>query len=414
MVTIIGAGPAGMMAAVAVTLKGVDCVLLEKNDKPGKKLYITGKGRCNLTNNTDKKGLISHTMSNPKFLYSAFSKMDSKSLMEFFESRGTPLKTERGNRVFPVSDKAVDITKTLMKYIRNAKFNINVNDIKYKDTEFFVNGEYKSKALIIATGGLSYPSTGSTGDGYEFAKHLGHTCTPLSPSLAPIILKETWIRDLSGLSLKNIRLKLLYKNSIIYEEIGEMLFTHHGISGPLVLTASSYIKDINDHEIIIDLKPGLDTKQLDTRLVREFSQNPNKNIINTLKSLLPEKLTGIVLKYAEIKNDTISSNITKTDRERLVNTLKSLKLIPRTLAGFSEAVITKGGININEINPGTMMSKLLPGLFFAGEILDVDALTGGYNLQIAFSTGYLAGVSAVKFISTTCFNLKHVTYCNNS
>ncbi|MCL2360506.1 MAG: NAD(P)/FAD-dependent oxidoreductase [Defluviitaleaceae bacterium] len=383
-VIVIGGGPAGMMAAGTAAAQGVSVTLLEKNEKLGKKLHITGKGRCNLTNNSDVKDHMSNVVSNPRFLHSAFWAMDSQALMDFFEGQGVPLKTERGGRVFPVSDKAYDINDALRAYLKSVgvqvKLNHPVTDIN----------QIKADAIIIATGGLSYPSTGSTGDGLVWAQALGHTITPTSPALVPLTSDEPWIPELEGLSLKNVKLR--YNK---YEEIGEMMFTKTGVTGPLVLSASAYMAG-KTGTIYIDLKPGLTHEQLDARILRDFELHKNKDFANALDGLLPERLIETIVELSKINKKV--HTITRQERQNLVHLLKNLEIPITGNAGYKEAVITQGGIDTQEINPSTMMSKKIPGLFFAGEVLDVDALTGGYNMQIAFSTGYLAGISVAKYI----------------
>ena len=427
-----------MMAAATAASQGLSVTLLEKNEKLGKKLYITGKGRCNLTNDTDIPGLISQVISNPRFLHSAFHALDSAALISFIENLGVPLKTERGGRVFPVSDKANDINHALEAHLKatgvKVMLNCTVQDIRAgKDNASTTNDDFEviycrqkksnftplhnhnptqphtatAQALIIATGGLSYPSTGSTGDGYTWGRALGHTIIPTSPSLVPLKAKEPWLPSLAGLSLKNVKCTLSIKpnRTILFEELGEMLFTPTGITGPLILSASAYLagKPDADPIISIDLKPGLTPAQLDARLLRDFDVNKNKDFCNALEGLLPQRLINTIITLSEIPPDKKVHTITKPQRQRLVHLLKHLEIRPTGNAGYKEAVITTGGISTKEVSPKTLMSKQVPGLFFAGEILDVDALTGGYNMQIAFSTGYLAGLSAVSFLT----NLSH-------
>ena len=411
-VAVIGGGPAGMIAAGTAAEHGAKVILLEKNEKLGKKLYITGKGRCNLTNNTDIPGLLAHTMTNPRFMQSAFHALDAAALMAFFEKLGTPLKTERGDRVFPVSEKAEDITKALAAYMRRGGVDVRLNCAVISvgrglaPNPFAIHthtGTIPAHAVIIATGGLSYPSTGSTGDGFKFAKSLNHTVTPTYPSLVPIAVTEPWVADLEGLSLRNVKCtaKQPGKKGIIYEETGEMLFARTSITGPIILRASAFLTEKLAQgvpiRIAIDLKPALSPEQLDARILRDFADAQNKNFTNALDNLLPQRMISVIVTLSQIPPDKKVNAITKKERQALVEILKALPLTPTKTAGYSEAVITKGGVNLKEINPSTMMSKQHPGLFFAGEVLDVDALTGGYNLQIAFSTGYLAGRSVAKF-----------------
>jgi len=427
------------MAAGAAASLGADVILLEKNDKPGRKLHITGKGRCNLTNNTDIPGLMVHVLSNPRFLNSALRAMDVPALMEFFEARNVPLKTERGGRVFPVSDKSSDITKALQSFMRAGGVKIKLNhpvreilsptectvEPHARETgdrqEGFVvhtgDAFFQADAVIIATGGLSYPATGSTGDGYAFAKALGHTVTPVSPSLVPLVTAEPWVADLEGLSLRNVRATIKTAKSsaddIIYEETGEMMFTRTGVTGPIILRASAFLTPTEctgepnmRHEaggkfdgimLAIDLKPALSPEQLDKRVLRDFSESKNKNFANALDDLLPKRLIHTIISLSKIPPEKKVNTVTKEERHALVALLKNLPLTPTGTTGYKEAVITKGGIDVREVNPSTMMSKKTPGLFFAGEVLDVDAMTGGYNLQIAFSTGWLAGKKAAEF-----------------
>lgn len=398
-----------MMAAYTAATNGINVTLLEKNEKLGKKLHITGKGRCNLTNNTDIPGLMSHVISNPRFLYSAFNAFDSQALMALFEGL-VPLKTERGGRVFPVSDKANDINLALRGLLKAASVRVELNcpvyDISYRDV-FLVKtrkATHQANTIIIATGGLSYPSTGSTGDGYTFAKELGHGIIPTLPSLVPLLACEPWIPTLEGLSLRNVKCKVTDSKKVLYEEIGEMLFTNKGITGPLILSASAYIAGKSEALITIDLKPGLTPDQLDIRLLRDFETHKNKDFRNALDSLLPQRLIETIISLSKIPPETKVHTITRNQRQSLVHLLKNLEIRPTGNHGYKEAVITKGGVSTKEVNPSTLMSKHIPGLFFAGEVLDVDALTGGYNMQIAFSTGHMAGQSAAKFLQREQIN----------
>ena len=392
-----------MLAAGTAAEHGAKVILLEKNEKLGKKLYITGKGRCNLTNNTDIQGLLANTVSNPRFMQSAFHALDPAALMAFFEKLGTPLKTERGNRVFPVSDKADDITKALAAYMRrhgvDVRLNCNVQNITPGFHIHASTGSISADAVIVATGGLSYPSTGSTGDGFKFAKNLDHTVTQTFPSLVPIAVREPWVADLEGLSLRNVKCTARKgRRSVIFSSMGEMLFARNSITGPIILSASAFLTDkFNDQiSLEIDLKPALSHEQLDARILRDFAEAQNKNFANALDNLLPQRLVSVIVALSQILPDKKVNSITKQERQALVTILKALPLTPTKCTGYSEAVITKGGVTVKEINPSTMESKKHPGLFFAGEVLDVDALTGGYNLQIAFSSGYLAGYSAAQ------------------
>lgn len=405
-VIVIGAGASGLMAAGTAAENGHNVVLVERNDKVARKVMITGKGRCNVTNNcTLINDLIQNVPTNGRFLYGAFSKFMPIDTMEFFEDMGVTLKVERGNRVFPESDKAVEIVDALNAFSSDA----GVKRIKGRATSLIAeNGEIKgvkledgeelyADAVIVATGGASYPLTGSTGDGYTLAKQVGHTVTELKPSLVPLVCHEGFCMDLQGLSLRNVEITVLntenYKE--IYKDFGEMLFTHFGVSGPLVLSASSHMKDIKPrkYEIHIDLKPALSYEQLDKRIQRDFLENSNKNFINALDALLPKKLVPVIVKLSGIKPAVKVNQITKQQRSELVNLLKDLKVTVNGFRPIEEAIITSGGVSVKEIDPKTMESKLCKGLYFAGEVIDVDAYTGGFNLQIAFSTGKLAGSS---------------------
>ncbi len=422
-IIVVGGGAAGMMAAAAAAQSDAAVTLLEKNEKLGKKLYITGKGRCNVTNDSDTENLLLNVISNPKFLYSAFYTFDSHMLMQFFEDNGLRLKTERGGRVFPASDKSSDVIKTMEKVLkkRNVKIclntcvtdiiteagickgikavcNYNGSDIKgvcHKKKESIV---LDADAVIIATGGLSYPSTGSTGDGYRFAIDTGHTIKECRPSLVPINIKEEYVKELQGLSLRNINLQVIKGKKILYDEQGEMLFTHFGISGPLVLSAGCYLveKDLQYMKILVDLKPALTKEQLDERILRDFSECKNYNFKNSLGKLLPAKMIPIIVKLSGIDADKKVNSITRNERDRLTTLIKGFEMTPISFRDYNEAIITKGGVSVKDINPATMESKKTAGIYFAGEVADVDALTGGYNLQIAWSTGYLAGKSALE------------------
>lgn len=417
-IAVIGGGAAGMMAAIAACSAApekdkIKITIYEKNDRLGKKLFITGKGRCNLTNHCDKDTLLRNTVSNPRFLYSAFDAFDSMSTEAFFESLGLKIKTERGNRVFPASDHSSDVISVLHTKIKRlgieVKLDSEVKNIEIKDNKvsgLTLNGKsYDYDAVIIASGGLSYPLTGSTGDGFKWAKNTGHRVTVPEPALVPMVIKEECCRRLMGLSLKNVKIKLvaeknpdtgLKKDKIIYEEFGEMLFTHFGVSGPLILSASSYIhKYLNGSlKLFIDLKPALDYNMLDERVLRDFEQFSNKQFQNSLDKLFPKKLIPEIVRCSGIMPEKRVNEITREERHRLVNLIKNFSLTVTGLRGFDEAIITKGGVSVKDINPKTMESKLITGLFFAGEVIDVDSLTGGFNLQIAWSTGYAAGTYA--------------------
>ncbi len=405
-VIVVGGGAAGMMAAISAADSGAEVILLEKNEKLGKKVYITGKGRCNITNDSDVENLLKNVRSNPKFLYSAFYTFDSYRMMDFLEGEGLKLKTERGNRVFPESDKSSDVIKTLKKALekRKVKIVLNAKVLSIEIENGICNGvmvqskdkseSYAADKVIVATGGCSYQSTGSTGDGYRFAKDAGVKVTKCYPSLVPFNIDSDIPKRLQGLSLRNVKMTLLDKGKVLYEELGEMLFTHFGVSGPLVLSASTLAsgKDVSQMELSIDLKPALSKEQLDERILRDFSENKNSYFKNSLSRLLPAKMIPVIVELSEIDEQKQVNNITKEERHRLVNLLKGLTFEIESLRGFNEAIITKGGVSVKEINPGTMESKKVKGLFFAGEVLDLDAVTGGYNLQIAWSTGYLAGM----------------------
>ena len=404
-ILIIGAGAAGLMAAGTISGRGKDVTILERNDKPARKVAITGKGRCNVTNNCrELSKLIANVPTNGRFLYSAFSNFMPQDTIELIEDMGVPLKCERGNRVFPCSDKAMDIVDALVHYgtddgaeiIHGRAGELIIKDGVLKGVRTFDGEEIAADKVIIATGGKSYPLTGSTGDGYELARQAGHTIIEPKPSLVPLNAHEGFCTDLMGLSLRNVTMKVIdtkKKNKIIYDDFGEMLFTHFGISGPMVLSASSRIRDMEPGRYIvsIDLKPALTEEQLDARVLRDFSGNTNKDFINSLGALLPRKLIPVVVKLSGIKANEKVNQITKEQRHKLVALLKNFKVTVKSFRPIDEAIVTSGGVKITEIDPKTMQSKLLPGLYFAGEVIDVDAYTGGFNLQIAFSTGRLAG-----------------------
>lgn len=395
-----------MLAAIAAAEHGHQVQLFEKNEKLGKKIYITGKGRCNVTNACDTEELFAAVVHNPKFLYSSFYSFTNQDMMELVERNGCPLKTERGGRVFPVSDKSSDVIRALTVCLKNAGVQVRlyeeadsvetrdgrVSGIRLKKTREIVSAD----AVIVATGGLSYPSTGSTGDGYRFAEKTGHTVTDLSPALVPFETAEPVGRDLQGLALKNIQAKILKGKKVLYEEFGEMLFTHFGVSGPVLLSASSYgaaqLKK-GPLTLSLDLKPALSEEQLDARILRDFEEQKNKQYKNSLSRLLPAKMIPVIVERSGIDPDKKINEITKEERRRIVQAVKDFRLTLTGLRGYKEAIITQGGISVREINPSTMESKLVKGLYFAGEVLDLDAVTGGYNLQIAWSTGHLAGSS---------------------
>ena len=390
-----------MMAAIRAAQKGASVTLIERNNDVGKKIRITGKGRCNVTNACDTEEIFENIPTNHRFLYSAIYSFTNYDVMSFFEECGVPLKEERGQRVFPQSDKAADIVTALRRKMQELNVNVvngRVTDIMVADGK--VEGvkteksTYFCESVIVATGGKSYPLTGSTGDGYNFAKDLGHTIVDLKPSLVPLVAKEDYIGKLQGLSLKNISVTLMSDGKKVYEDFGEMLFTHYVLSGPVVLSASSHMRKNAKYTLSVDLKPALDESMLDKRILRDFEQLKNKDFINSLDALLPKKLIPVVVELSGIDAHKKINEITKPERKNLVSLLKNLRF---EIAGFrpiKEAIITSGGVNVKEINPGTMESKIVPGIFFAGEIIDTDAYTGGFNLQIAFSTGYLAGKNA--------------------
>lgn len=394
-VIIIGGGAAGLAAAGFSTKRGFNTLVIEKNSRPARKVLITGKGRCNVTNNCDVQTLISSVTKNNRFLYSAFYGFNSADTMELFESLGVPLKTERGNRVFPVSDRAVDIVDALCRFAKGAKIiNASASDLiiengSAKGVKTDV-GDFFGKNVLVATGGLSYPLTGSTGDGYKIAKKAGHKIVAPTPSLVPVETEESFCKKAMGLSLKNVRVDVedTAKGKTVFSESGEMLFTHFGLSGPLVLSGSAHMRPFEKDrfKIHIDLKPALDIKKLEKRIERDFSENLNRDFANSLSALLPRKLIPIVVELSNIPADKKVNQITSAERNGLAELLKELTLTVKKLRPIEEAIITSGGVDVKEIDPKTMQSKLCNGLFFAGEVLDVDAYTGGFNLQIAFST----------------------------
>lgn len=405
-VLVVGAGPAGLMAAGSAAMYGADVTILEKNSRVGKKLLITGKGRCNITNNCDVSTYISNIPTNGKFLYSAVNNFTPTDAIDFFENLGVKTKTERGNRVFPVSDKASEVASALQKYVENLGCKIKQADIKslvIKDGSLIGckdkdGNTYLGDSVIIACGGLSYPLTGSTGGGYALAKQAGHTIVEPKPSLVPLECEEKYCRDMQGLSLRNVAVTVFDNKTqkSVYNDFGELLFTHFGISGPTILSASAHMKNMENgrYKILIDLKPALDEKQLDMRIQRDFQKNINKDVSNSFSELLPRKMIPTVLKLWDVPFDKKCNSITKEERQKLVSILKNF---PVSVSGFrpiEEAIITSGGIKTSEINPKTMESKLLKSLYFAGEVIDVDGYTGGFNLQIAYSTGVLSGQSA--------------------
>jgi len=401
-IAIIGGGPAGMLAAGTAASNGKKVTLFEKNNKLGKKMFITGKGRCNITNNCEVEGLIENVAVNRSFLYGAFYTFTNEDIISLLSRYGVKTKVERGNRVFPESDKSSDVIKALEKFLVennvDIRLNYEINRIKQgKNGSFIIydtmGRELNFDKVIIATGGKSYEQTGSTGDGYKFAKDLGHSIIKLRPALVPCEIKEEWVKELQGLSLKNIQLTSYLKDKKIFEEFGEMIFTHYGISGPIVLTMSNYINRFlgKDIKIKIDLKPALSEEKLESRLIRMFEEYSKKQFKNSLEDLLPKKLIPIIIKLSGIEEDKFVNQITKEERRRMVSILKGLELSFKGFRPLNEGIVTSGGVSTLEIDPSTMESKITKGLFFAGEIIDVDALTGGFNLQIAYSTGYLAG-----------------------
>ena len=397
---VIGGGAAGLLAAGLCGEGGMNVTLFEKNNRVGRKLSITGKGRCNVTNLSDLNTFLSNVPTNPKFLYSAYGKFPPERVMEFFEAHGVPLKVERGNRVFPVSDKAADIVSALTKFCSDSGVHTlyeTVRDVRYAGNAFSVitqKGTYPFDAVLIATGGKSYPLTGSDGDGYRFAASFGHTVTPLSPSLVPLVCREKACADMMGLSLKNVTLTATDTKTgkNIFHELGELLFTHFGVSGPLVLSASAKMKPMESgrYTLTIDMKPALDETTLDARILRDFASTQNKNISNALGALLPKKMIEPVLARCPFSPFKKVNEITKGERRALCDVIKHFPLTVERTRPISEAIITSGGVSVKEIDPKTMASKHMAGLYFAGEIIDVDAYTGGFNLQIAFCTAYTA------------------------
>ena len=410
-IIVVGGGPAGMMAAITAANAGAQVDLYEKNEKLGKKLFITGKGRCNVTNACDIEDLFKNTIHNHKFMYSSFYEYTNQMVMDFFEANGCPLKVERGNRVFPVSDHSSDVIACLQKVLKQLHVNVHLNqgikDIILEDNliKGVILADNKhtaiyADAVIITTGGLSYPSTGSTGDGFLFAQKAGHTVTELLPALVPFEAAEDDVRSLMGLSLKNISVKIFDEKKCLYEDFGEMLFTHFGVSGPTLLSASSLVIEklkTKPLRLSINFKPALSKEQLDKRLLREFEENKNKQYKNILGALLPAKLVPVMMERSGIDPERKVNEITKEQRETLIELLTDFTVTLTGVRGFNEAIITRGGVNVKEINPSTMESKMIKDLYFAGEVLDVDALTGGYNLQIAWSTGHLAGQNAAGY-----------------
>ncbi len=410
-VVVIGGGPAGMMAAGTAAENGHNVRLIEQNEILGKKLMITGKGRCNVTNACeDIEDLIKNVPTNPRFLYSAFYSFPNTSVIDFFNKLGVPTKVERGGRVFPVSDKSADIVNAMRKYV--TQNNVEIIHDRVDNIQTDINNDtgrkrvtgvvcekrkvIKADRVIIATGGMSYQKTGSTGDGYYFAEELGHTITDIVPSLVPIKVKEDWIQDLVGLTLKNVEIKVLNsKEKIIYKDFGEMMFAHFGLTGPIILSASAHMRNMKTegYKIILDLKPALSVSELDKRIIRDFNENLNKDFKNSISKLLPKRMIDTVVALSTINPQRKVNSITKEERLAFANLLKNIKLNVLDFCPIEQAIITSGGVSVKEIDPSTMKSKLVDGLSFAGEIIDVDAYTGGFNLQIAFSSGFLAGFS---------------------
>lgn len=402
-VIVIGGGPSGMMAAITAAQKGDEVILLEKNEKLGKKLYITGKGRCNITNDCDNKTFIANLVNNPKFMLGAINKFDTQATQKFCTDNGLKIKVERGKRVFPESDKASDVIKVFQKALDknnvDIRLNTEVSGIEIQEDKVcgvrVQNDLLQCDKVIVATGGMSYPGTGSTGDGYKFAKIAGHSVTPLLPALVGINLCED-VSSLAGVTLKNVACKIVREGKVVAEEVGEMLFTHAGVSGPIVLTLSSKINKLQGKlNLVIDLKPALDESTLDSRLLRDFENNINKEFKNVISDLTVKALIPVIIKNSKINADKKVNQITKAERLNLVKTVKGITYEIKGLCGLSGAIVTCGGVDVKQINPKDMQSKLVKGLFFAGEVLDIDGLTGGFNIQIAMSTGYVAGSSDI-------------------
>lgn len=402
-VLVIGGGPAGLMCAATAAKRGKKVILIDKNNILARKLRITGKGRCNITNSADISEFIGMVCSNPNFMYSAFYTFTNQDVINFFEEMKVPLKEERGGRIFPVSDSAKDVAEALIEYAKKCGVILKkdeVTRILYSDGAVVgVNtkssGKIECSSVVIATGGVSYPLTGSTGDGYVFATDAGHKIVNPEPSLIPLVVSEKYVTDLQGLSLKNIAIKVKNGSKCVYDDFGEMLFTHFGLSGPVILSASSNLKKIGEikYKLYIDLKPALDETQLDKRIQRDFEKYINKNFSNSLDDLLPQKLIPVIIKLSGIDPFLKVHQISREQRLTLCHLIKNLEFTITGVRPIEEAIITRGGVSVKEINPSTMESKLVSGLFFAGEVIDVDAYTGGFNLQIAFSTGYLAGLN---------------------
>lgn len=402
---VIGGGAAGMFAAIATAGNGHEVHVYEKNEKLGKKLFITGKGRCNITNACDMETLFDAVVTNSKFLYSSFYGYTNQNVIDFFEQIGVKTKVERGERVFPQSDHSSDVIRALEAEMRRRGVQIHLytevrrvvsDEGRFSFIELADGSQIKGDACIVATGGLSYQTTGSTGDGHRFAQENGHSVTPCMPALVPMTAKEDWVPRLQGLSLRNVSAVIYDGKKRLYEEFGEMLFTHYGVSGPLMLSASSIVgKKLREKELklVIDLKPALSMEQLEKRVLRDFEENQNRQFKNAVGKLFPAKLIPVMIELSGIDEDKKVNIISREERQRFVSLIKNLPVTLTGLRGYNEAIITKGGVKVKEIDPGTMESKLVKGLYFAGEVLDLDAVTGGFNLQIAWSTGYAAGMS---------------------
>lgn len=400
-ICVIGAGPAGIIAAGIAGSLGKDVTLLEKNEKIGKKLFITGKGRCNITNSSPIEDFFDNILTNKSFLYSSFYSFTNEDILKLLASYGLKVKVERGNRIFPESNKSSDVIKVFQQFLSDnnvsLKLKTNIKDIEKKEDKFLLKTDNNMiltfDKLIITTGGKSYPTTGSVGDGYKFAEKLGHKIIKIKPSLVPIEIKEESIRELQGLSLRNVSISAYADNKMIYNEFGEMIFTHYGISGPIVIPMSSYLhKSLNKEiKIYLDLKPALSVEKFDDRLLRDFQKYNNKQLKNALDDLLPQRLISYVIALSGINPEKLVHQITKDERRDLLNSMKRIPMTFKSFRPIEQAIVTSGGVSTKEINSSTMESKIVPGLFFAGEVIDVDGITGGYNLQIAYSTGYLAG-----------------------
>lgn len=399
---VIGAGPAGIVGAGFASDKGYDVTLIEKNDRIGKKLFITGKGRCNITNASYIQEFFENIVANEKFLYSSLYSFTNEDIINLLKEYGLSIKVERGERVFPKSNKSSDVIKAFEKFLNDKNVDLMLNtdvlSIEHKENKFYINTDKDTLVfdkILIATGGKSYPGTGSTGDGYKFAKELGHNIVDVKPSLVPLEIKENWVKELQGLSLKNINISAVYKNNSIYQEFGEMVFTHYGISGPIVLSMSNYIHKYVDKDIkiVIDLKPALSEETLDLRILKDFEKYNNKQFKNGLNDLFPKKLIPTIIELSKIDPYKVIHQITKEERSNLLYLIKNLTMTFKSFRPIEEAIVSAGGIDTKEIDASTMESKLVPGLYFAGELIDVHGLTGGYNLQIAYSTGYLAGIN---------------------